>query len=44
MGDPLFVHSIEHENTCPYLEEHLPEEGHILDSGGAAGSYTVWPI
>ncbi|MFO7794237.1 MAG: class I SAM-dependent methyltransferase [Candidatus Nanohaloarchaea archaeon] len=41
-SEDLFVHSIEHENTYPYLEEHLPEEGHILDAGGAAGRYTVW--
>ena len=41
-SEELFVHSIEHENTYPYLEEHLPEEGHILDAGGAAGRYTVW--
>ncbi len=41
-SEELFVHSVEHENTYPYLEEHLPEEGHILDAGGAAGRYTVW--
>jgi len=41
-SEELFVHSIEHENTYPYLEEHLPEEGHVLDAGGAAGRYTVW--
>jgi len=41
-SDDLFVHSVEHENTYPYLEEHLPNEGHILDAGGAAGRYTVW--
>ena len=41
-SDELFVHSIEHENTYPYLEEYLPEDGHILDAGGAAGRYTVW--
>lgn len=41
-SEDFFVHSIEHENTYPYLEEHLPEEGHILDAGGAAGRYTVW--
>ncbi len=41
-SEELFVHSVEHKNTFPYLEEHLPEEGHILDAGGAAGRYTVW--
>lgn len=34
-SEELFVHSIEHENTYPYLEEHLPEGGHILDAGGS---------
>jgi SAM-dependent methyltransferase len=41
-SEELFVHSVEHENTYPYLEKHLPEQGHVLDAGGAAGRYTVW--
>lgn len=41
-SEEKFTHSLEHENTFPYLEEHLPEEGHVLDAGGAAGRYTVW--
>lgn len=41
-SEDLFVHSVEHENTYPYLEQHLPDDGHILDAGGAAGRYAVW--
>ena len=37
-----FVHSLEFENTVPYLEEHLPDEGKILDAGGASGRYAIW--
>jgi len=32
----------EFENTIAYLSEYLPEEGHVLDAGGAAGRYAVW--
>ncbi len=41
-SEDLFVHSVEHNNTYPYLEQHLPDDGHILDAGGAAGRYAVW--
>jgi len=41
-SEDLFVHSVEHKNTYPYLEQHLPDDGHILDAGGAAGRYAVW--
>lgn len=37
-----FVHSLEFENTVPYLEEYLPDEGKILDAGGASGRYAIW--
>jgi SAM-dependent methyltransferase len=30
------------ENTLAYLSEHLPDEGHVLDAGGAAGRYAIW--
>lgn len=32
----------EFANTADYLDSHLPEEGHVLDAGGAAGRYAVW--
>ncbi|HKL27671.1 MAG TPA: methyltransferase domain-containing protein [Natrialbaceae archaeon] len=32
----------EFENTVAYLSEHLPDEGHVLDAGGAAGRYAIW--
>ncbi|MFT4962932.1 MAG: SAM-dependent methyltransferase [Halobacteriales archaeon] len=32
----------EFENTIAYLSEHLPDEGHVLDAGGAAGRYAIW--
>lgn len=32
----------EFENTLAYLAEHLPDEGHVLDAGGAAGRYAIW--
>jgi len=32
----------EFENTIDYLESHLPDEGHILDAGGATGRYAIW--
>ena len=34
--------TFEFENTIDYLEEYLPESGHVLDVGGAAGRYSVW--
>lgn len=37
-----FVHSLEFENTVPYLEQYLPEEGKVLDAGGASGRYAIW--
>ncbi len=37
-----FVHNLEFTNTVHYLEKHLPEEGKILDAGGASGRYAVW--
>lgn len=33
---------LEFENTLAYLEDHLPQTGHVLDIGGAAGRYAVW--
>jgi len=33
---------LEWENTVDLLEQHLPEEGQVLDAGGGAGRYTVW--
>lgn len=39
-----FVHSLEFENTVPYLEKHLPDEGNILDAGGASGRYAIWLV
>jgi SAM-dependent methyltransferase len=33
---------LEWENTIDVLEQHLPEEGQVLDAGGGAGRYTVW--
>ncbi len=37
-----FKNALEFENTIDYLDQHLPESGHILDAGGAAGRYSVW--
>lgn len=34
--------TFEFENTTDYLEAHLPESGHVLDVGGAAGRYSIW--
>ncbi|SIR15189.1 Methyltransferase domain-containing protein [Haladaptatus litoreus] len=36
------VTRMEFENTTDYLEAHLPESGHVLDVGGAAGRYACW--
>ncbi|GAA0230692.1 methyltransferase domain-containing protein [Haladaptatus pallidirubidus] len=36
------VTRMEFENTTDYLETHLPESGHVLDVGGAAGRYACW--
>lgn len=33
---------LEFDGTVEYLERHLPEEGRVLDAGGAAGRYSVW--
>lgn len=40
--DRDFYHRLEWNGTIEYLEQNLPEQGHILDAGGAAGRYTVW--
>jgi SAM-dependent methyltransferase len=32
----------EFENTIAYLSEYLPDEGRVLDAGGAAGRYAIW--
>lgn len=40
--DRDFYHRLEWNGTIDYLERYLPENGHILDAGGAAGRYTVW--
>lgn len=37
-----FYHRLEFERTIEYLEEFLPENGRILDAGGASGRYTKW--
>ncbi len=37
-----FKNSLEFENTTDYLDQYLPESGHILDAGGAAGRYAIW--
>ncbi|WP_257297863.1 bifunctional 2-polyprenyl-6-hydroxyphenol methylase/3-demethylubiquinol 3-O-methyltransferase UbiG [Haloarchaeobius sp. FL176] len=37
-----FFHRLEWEGTVEYLDRYLPESGHVLDVGGAAGRYTVW--
>lgn len=34
--------TFEFENTTDYLDERLPESGHVLDVGGAAGRYSIW--
>jgi SAM-dependent methyltransferase len=36
------VTRLEFENTLAYLEEYLPESGHVFDAGGGAGRYSVW--
>ncbi len=36
------VTRLEFENTTDYLATHLPESGHVLDVGGAAGRYACW--
>jgi SAM-dependent methyltransferase len=33
---------LEFENTIDYLSTYLPDEGHVLDAGGAAGRYAIW--
>lgn len=33
---------LEWEGTVDVLEEELPDDGRVLDAGGAAGRYTVW--
>jgi SAM-dependent methyltransferase len=35
-------HRLEFEETVHFLEESLPESGHVLDVGGGAGRYAVW--
>ncbi|MCU4740013.1 class I SAM-dependent methyltransferase [Natronoglomus mannanivorans] len=35
-------HRLEWDGTVESLERHLPERGHVLDVGGAAGRYSVW--
>ncbi|WP_266075508.1 class I SAM-dependent methyltransferase [Haladaptatus caseinilyticus] len=37
-----FKNSLEFENTTDYLSQYLPESGHVLDAGGAAGRYSIW--
>lgn len=37
-----FFHRLEWEGTLQYLDRYLPDDGHVLDAGGAAGRYTVW--
>lgn len=32
----------EFQNTIAYLSEYLPDQGHVLDAGGAAGRYAIW--
>lgn len=36
------VTRMEFENTVDSLDRHLPESGHVLDVGGAAGRYALW--
>lgn len=33
---------LEFDGTVEYLERYLPDNGRILDAGGAAGRYSVW--
>lgn len=33
---------LEWEGTVDILQQHLPEDGHVIDAGGGAGRYTVW--
>ncbi|WP_267639852.1 class I SAM-dependent methyltransferase [Haloarchaeobius amylolyticus] len=40
--DRDFFHRLEWEATTEYLTRYLPDSGHVLDVGGAAGRYTVW--
>jgi SAM-dependent methyltransferase len=37
-----FKNSLEFENTTDYLDQYLPESGHVLDAGGASGRYSIW--
>ncbi|MFH5797767.1 class I SAM-dependent methyltransferase [Haladaptatus sp. CMAA 1911] len=37
-----FKNALEFENTTDYLDRFLPESGHVLDAGGAAGRYSIW--
>jgi SAM-dependent methyltransferase len=37
-----FKNGLEFENTTDYLDQYLPESGHVLDAGGAAGRYSIW--
>ncbi|WP_440006132.1 class I SAM-dependent methyltransferase [Halomicrococcus sp. SG-WS-1] len=36
------VTRMEFENTTDYLDRYLPDSGHVLDAGGAAGRYSLW--
>lgn len=40
--DAPFYHRLEFERTVKYLEKFLPENGKVLDAGGASGRYTKW--
>jgi 2-polyprenyl-3-methyl-5-hydroxy-6-metoxy-1,4-benzoquinol methylase len=40
--DEDLYHRLEFERTLQTLEDWLPEEGRILDAGGAAGRYSRW--
>jgi SAM-dependent methyltransferase len=37
-----FYQQLEWEGTISFLESTLPDDGHVLDAGGAAGRYSVW--
>lgn len=39
--DRGFYSRLEYEETWHFLEEHLPEQGHVLDAGGGPGRYAV---
>lgn len=40
--DEDLYHRLEFERTLQTLEEWLPEDGRVLDAGGAAGRYSRW--